>query len=164
MRMETSPMVRSLILLTAAAAGLAGCASLPHADPLQVTLVGMEPLEGEGLEARMQLKLRVQNPNDTAIDYNGVFVELYVQNKSFASGVSSQSGTVPPFGEAVISVPVTVSVLGIVREAMGMLGGGKPMDKITYEMRGKLSGVTSGTVRFKSQGELTLPTAQPGAE
>jgi LEA14-like dessication related protein len=157
-------MVRSLILLTAAAMGLAACASLPHTDPLQVTLVDMEPLEGEGLEARMQLKLRVQNPNSTPVDYNGIFVELYVQGKSFASGVASESGTVPAFGEAVIGVPVTISVLSIVREAMGMLGGGKLPDKVNYEMRGKLSGITSGTVRFKSQGEMTLPTSPASAE
>ena len=157
---ETSPMVRSLALLTVGALALAACASLPHTDPPQVTLVGIDPAEGEGLEARMQLKLRVQNPNSSAIEYSGVYVELEVQGKTFASGVSNERGTVPPFGEAVITVPATVSVLGIVGQAMGMLGG-KPMDKITYEMRGKLNDATFGALRFKSQGEVKLPTS-PG--
>jgi LEA14-like dessication related protein len=160
-------MVRSLILLTAAALGLAGCASLlKHTDPPQVTLVGIEPSASqasEGLEARVQLKLRVQNPNDTPIEYNGVYVELDVQNKSLASGVSNQSGAVPAFGEALIGVPVEVSYLGIAGEAMGLLSG-KSLDKITYEMRGKLSSTTSGALQFKSQGELNLADLATGGK
>lgn len=159
-------MVRSLILLTAAALSLAACASLKRPDPPQVTLVGIEPSTSgasEDLEARMQLKLRVQNPNDAPIEYNGIYVELDVQNKSLASGVSNQSGTVPPFGEAVIGVPVEVSYLGIAGEAMGLLSG-KSFDKVSYEMRGKLSSTTSGTLRFKSQGELNLADLATGGK
>src|SRR5215468_11640198 len=102
-------MVRSLFLTAAGALALAGCASFQRTDPPQVTLVGVEPAASEGLEVRMQLKLRVQNPNSTAIDYNGVYVELALQGKSFASGVSNESGTVPSFGEALVGVPVSVS-------------------------------------------------------
>jgi LEA14-like dessication related protein len=156
-------MVRSLILLTTAALHLIGCASLQRTDPPQVTVVGIEPSAGEGLEARMQLKLRVQNPNDAPIEYNGIYVELDVQNKSLASGVSNQSGTVPAFGEVVIDVPVTVSVLGIAGHALGLLSS-KSLDKITYEMRGKLSRTTSGALRFKSQGELNIADLMTGGK
>ena len=150
-------MIRSLTLVAATVLSLAGCANLPHTDPPKVTVVDIEPAEGEGLEARMQLKLRVQNPNNAAIEFTGIYVELKVLGKSFASGVSNESGTVPSFGETVIGVPVSVSVIRIVSEALGILG--KPPDKITYEMSGKLNSTTSGTLRFKSQGELTLPTS-----
>jgi LEA14-like dessication related protein len=156
-------MVRSLILLTAAAMTLDGCAWLQRTDPPRVTLVGVEPAASEGFEARMQLKLRVQNPNDAPIEYSGIYVELAVQDKSFASGVSNQSGTVPAFGEAVITVPVTASVLGIAGQAMGLLSG-KALDKITYELRGKLSSATSGALRFKSQGEINLANLTTGAK
>ena len=148
-------MVRTLVLLAAGAVGLAGCASLQHTEPPRVTLVGIEPAASEGLEARMQLKLRVQNPNDAPIEFNGIYVELDLQSKSLGSGVSDQRGTVPAFGEAVISVPVTVSVWGIAGQAMGLLSG-KSMDKISYEMRGKLNSTSSGALRFKSQGELNF--------
>src|SRR4029077_7352558 len=149
-RKEASQMARPLIVLTAAALGLSGCASLQRTDPPHVTVVGIEPSAGEGLEARRRFKLRVQNPNDAPIEYNGIYVELDVQNKSLASGVSNQSGTVPAFGETVIDVPVTVSVWGSAGQALGLLSG-KSMDKIAYEMRGKLSSTTSGALRFKSQ-------------
>jgi len=155
---ETLPMVRTLIVLTVAALGLAGCAIFKRTDPPQVTVMGIEPAASgasQGLGAHMQLKLRVKNPNDTPIEYRGISVEIDVQNKSLASGMSNQSGTVPAFGEAVILVPVEISYMGMVGQAMGLLSG-KSLDKVTYEMHGKLSSTTSGALPFKSQGELNL--------
>jgi LEA14-like dessication related protein len=138
---------------------LAGCASMPSRDPLVVTVAGIEPLQGEGMELRLLVKLRVQNPNDTAVDFNGASLNLDVMGRSFASGVSDQAGTVPRFGEAVVAVPVTVSVLRMARQVLGMLDG-KPVDKVTYEMSGKLSGASLfGTQRFKTTGEFALPQA-----
>ena len=78
-----SPVVPSLILLTAAAVALAGCAIFKRTNPPQVTLAGIEPAASgtsEDLESRMQLRLRVQNPNDAPIEYDGIYVELDVQN------------------------------------------------------------------------------------
>jgi LEA14-like dessication related protein len=71
-------------------------------------VAGVEPIPGEGLEMRFNVKLRIQNPNDAPIEYNGVSLELDLNGQSFASGVSDQSGTVPRFGETVIDVPLTV--------------------------------------------------------
>ncbi|HEY2807932.1 MAG TPA: LEA type 2 family protein [Steroidobacteraceae bacterium] len=148
--------MRLLALLIASTWILGGCAGMQQADPPRVTVVDVEPAESQGLEARMLLKLRVQNPNQVPIDFNGVSLELTVLDKSFASGVSNQSGTVPAFGETVIAVPVSISVLGLLGHAMGMMGG-KSVDKINYEMRGKLNSTNSGSLHFKSHGELSLP-------
>jgi len=43
---------------------------------------------------------------------------------------------------------------------MGVLDG-EPVDRITYEMRGKLNGGAFNTVRFSSRGEFELPTSEP---
>jgi len=153
---------RRSFLLAVAALAMAGCASLPQKDPLQVTVAGIEGLPGEGMEVRMLVKLRVQNPNEAAINYTGVYMKLDVLGKTFASGVSDQSGVVPGFGEAVVAVPVTVSVLRMVRQVVGMLDG-QPVDTIRYEMSGKLSGGLFGTERFESKGEFELPTSEPAA-
>jgi LEA14-like dessication related protein len=147
-----------MIALTAMLLG--ACASLPNQDPLQVTVAGIESLPGEGMELRMLVKLRVQNPNQSPIDFSGVYVELDVQGKTFATGVSSESGTVPAFGEAVVAVPVTVSVLRMVRQVVGVLDG-QPVDKIRYEMSGKLSGGVFNTHRFGTSGEFELPRSAP---
>jgi hypothetical protein len=148
-----------IVLLAAALLAVGACADLQRRDPLQFTVAGIEPLQGEGLELRMLVKLRVQNPNDAPLDYNGAYLKLDVLGRSFASGVSDESGTVPRFGEAVIGVPVTVSVLRMASTALGMLDG-KPMDKVSYELRGKLSGRAFSAARFRSRGELDLRSAQ----
>jgi LEA14-like dessication related protein len=137
---------------------LGGCASLQGTDPPQVTVAGIEPLQGQGMEVRLLVKLRVQNPNDAAINYNGVALEMDVQGKTFASGVSDQSGSVPRFGEAVIDVPMTISAFRMVRQAMGMMQGGA-VNKISYAMKGKLSTSAFTATRFETKGEFDLGAA-----
>lgn len=146
---------RRKFLVAAAALALSGCASMPQRDPIQVTVAGMEGLPGEGMEIRMLVKLRVQNPNDTVIDFSGAYLKFDVLGKTFATGVSSESGTVPAFGEVILAVPVTISVLRMVRQVVGMLDG-RPVEKITYEMSGKLNGGMFGTERFEAKGEFDL--------
>jgi hypothetical protein len=149
-------LVRASLLL-AAVALLNACASMPNRDPLAVTVAGIESLPGEGMELRLLVKLRVQNPNDTPVEFDGVALNLDVQGRTFASGVSAETGVVPRFGEAIVSVPVTVSMLRMVRQVAGMLDG-RSVDKITYAMSGKLSGITLFSTRhFTATGEFTLP-------
>ena len=65
-------------VIVAVFAASAGCAGMQRQDPLQVTVAGIESLPGEGMELRMLVKLRVQNPNDAPLDYDGVYVKLDV--------------------------------------------------------------------------------------
>src|SRR5512140_575047 len=99
------PALRTL-LLAVAALTLNACASLQGRDPIQVTVAGVESLPGKGFELRMLIKLRVQNPNDTPIEYDGVYLKLDVQETTFATGVSDERGSVPRFGESIIGVTV----------------------------------------------------------
>jgi LEA14-like dessication related protein len=151
-----------VVLCVAACALMAACASLPGRDPPVVSVAGIEPLQGQGLELRMMLKLRVQNPNDAPIDYDGVAVQLDVQGRHFASGVSDQSGNVPRYGESVISVPLTIPAFQIARQIIGM-STSTATGKFRYEMKGKLHAPNFGSTRFSSQGELELPQGVYGA-
>jgi hypothetical protein len=148
-------LLRIFALATLALLLLPACASLQSRDPLQVTVAGIEPLQGQGLELRMNVKLRVQNPNDSPVDYSGVAVEMDVQGKTFATGVADLSGSIPRFGEAVITVPVTISAFRMARQAMGVFSGGE-LKKIEYEMTGKLGGGFSAT-RFSTKGSFDFP-------
>ena len=146
------------ISLIIAVLTLTACAGLPSHEPLQVNVAGIESLPGEGLEMRMMVKLRVQNPNDAPVEFDGVYVKLDVLNKTFASGVSDQRGSIPRFGESVINVPVTVPVL---RAALGTLGfvlEGRTIERVNYKLSGKLDGPGFGSTRFQSEGELPLPS------
>ena len=135
---------------------LGGCASLQGRQPVQVIIAGVEPMQGEGLELRMRVKLRIQNPNDLPLEYNGVSLQMDVQGKRFATGVSDAVGSVPRFGEALVEVPVSISVLRIARQAIDVMAN-EYRGKLAYEMTGRLAGPAFNSVRFKSQGEFTLP-------
>jgi len=134
---------------------LAGCATWPGTDPLQVSLAGVESLPGEGLEVRMAVKLRIQNPNDAPVNYDGVALTLELRGLDFASGVSDVQGSVPRFGEAVLVVPVTVSAFAMAKQVYTFAMGDR--SKVTYVARGKLAGSGFGGVRFESKGEFDLP-------
>lgn len=148
------------VIVIAMFAALAGCTSLGGRDPLQVMVAGIEPMpeKGEGLELRLLVKLRVQNPNSAAISYDGAYVKLEVQGKTFATGVSDAGAAIPGFSEAVVEVPVTVSMLRIVRQVIGMKDGA-PADQIRYSMSGKL-----GNHRFRTDGEFTLRPPEPASQ
>jgi len=145
---------RSWCAIALALVLVAACATL--GDPLRVQVVGLEPLQGQGMELRFAAKLRVQNPNEAPIDYDGVAVDLEVRGTAFASGVSDARGTIPRYGETVLTVPVTVSAFAIVRQAIGFASGDR--SKIDYVLRGKVGGSTLGSVRFESKSQLELPT------
>ncbi|KQW33022.1 MULTISPECIES: LEA type 2 family protein [Pseudomonas] len=140
-----------LILLS-----LSACALFPHRDPLNINVVGIEPLPNEGLEVRFAVKLRVQNPNETAIDYNGVALDLEVNDRTLATGVSDQSGSIPRFSEAILSVPVSISAFSVLRQTLG-LSQTQSLDNLPYVLKGKLAGGVFGTLRFVDRGTLDLP-------
>ncbi len=134
---------------------LAGCAAWPWAQPLQVNLVGLEALPSEGLELRVAVKLRVQNPNDTAIDYDGISLNLALRGHDLASGVSDRAGSVPRFGEAVLVVPMSVSVTAMVKQGFALARGeSAPLD---FVASGRLSGPGFFVLPFESRGTLAWP-------
>lgn len=140
--------------------GLAACSSLDR-DPLRIDLVGLEPLPGQELEVRFAVKLRVQNPNAVALDYDGVALTLEVNGQPLASGVSDQRGEIPRFGEALLRVPVSISAFSAVRQAWGMAGY-QPGQGLPYVLRGKLAGGLLGTARFTDRGVLNWPEPLAG--
>ena len=144
-------LILSLLLLS-----LSACALFPNRDPVNINVVGIEPLTSQDLEVRFAIKLRVQNPNETAIDYNGIALDLEVNGHALASGVSDQSGTIGRFSETVVSVPVSVSAFSVLRQTLG-LSQTQTLDNLPYVLRGKLAGGLFGTMRFVERGTLDLP-------
>lgn len=135
---------------------VSACAGMPYGEPVHVYVAGIEPLPSEGLEVRMNVKLRVQNPNDAPIRYDGASLTMQVEGRTFASGVSAQSGTVPRFGEGIVEVPVSISAFSVLRSATGLLGQ-QTQESIRYELKGKLAGPAFKSVRFSTSGDLALP-------
>jgi LEA14-like dessication related protein len=146
------------VLLSVLLLSLSACALFPNRDPLNINVVGIEPLQSQGMEIRFAVKIRVQNPNDSSIDYNGVALDLEVNGQPLASGVSDQSGSIGRFSETVLTVPVSVSAFSVLRQTLG-LSQTQSLNDLPYVLRGKLAGGLFGTMRFTDTGKLSLPGA-----
>ena len=152
--------IRRLVLFAALALG--ACASLPKLDPPRVTLADIDSVAFEGMELRMRVKLRVQNPNGLALDYDGIDVQVSLQGSGVARGVSGERGSVPAYGEAIVALPVTISLMELGRQAFGVFKGGD--GRMHYAIDGKLGGTLLGATRFHSEGELRLPAPDGGSD
>ncbi|MCP2021609.1 LEA type 2 family protein [Pseudomonas laurylsulfatiphila] len=141
---------------------LGACSSLPNRDPLKINVVGIEPLQGEGMEVRFAVTIRVQNPNDYNLTYSGVALDLDINGQPFASGVSDQRGEIGRFSDTVVSVPVSVSAFSFIRQTYG-ISQMKTLNNMPYILRGKLSGGLFNTMRFVDSGTLNLPGSTTGS-
>lgn len=146
--------MKRLLALTALL-WLGACASLPNRDPLVVDVAGIESLPGEGMEIRLQVALRIQNPNDVPVEYRGTALDLDLNGRRAASGVSAAAGSVPRYGETVIYVPVTISAFNMVNQLFGLMNT-ETTDEISYRVRGKLEGGLFNTRRFNDEGTFAL--------
>ncbi|AVH39491.1 hypothetical protein AL532_25815 [Pseudomonas monteilii] len=145
-----------LMLVLLMAYGLNACALFQPRDPVNISVIGIEPLPGQELELRMAVKMRVQNPSESPIDYNGIALNLEVNGQPLAAGVSDQQGHIGRYDEAVIMVPVSITAFSFLRQAYG-LGKVDSLQGLPYKLRGKLAGGLLGTVRFTDEGKLDLP-------
>ena len=151
----TTMKLRRLSLLALIPLALLAACAAPPRTPLQVNVASVERIEGASMELRFVAKLRVQNANDQAIEYSGAAVDLLLNGKSIGTGVTNASGYVPRFGETFVNVPVTVSGLGEVRQAIGLYGA--PDRKLDVALKGRLNGPNFDVLGFDWRGELAFP-------
>jgi LEA14-like dessication related protein len=123
--------------------------------PPDVYVIDIRPLDGTAFEQRMQVDLRVRNPNDFALEIDGVRFDLELNGRRFARGLGDDRATVPRLGEARISVVSTTTMMDWVRQfAVLAQPGRKDMD---YRLAGRffLSEAIAGHVDFESSGNLS---------
>ena len=154
--------VKRTACLLAVAVQLTSCASLPNRDPLAVNVARIEPLPGEGFELWLAVHLRIQNPNDTPIEYSGAALSLDLNGRDLANGVGDEIGTVPRYGEAVLTIPVTIGPFNMARQLLGLVNAGaESATSVQYRVRGKLEGGLFGTRRFDESGTFEWPVGTP---
>jgi LEA14-like dessication related protein len=148
-RLFSSGLMAALLLL-------GGCAALQPGgsdfDPPTVELMAVKPARSQGLEARFDISLRVVNPNARALDLEGVYYELWIQDKKLLTGASAEPTTIPAFGEGRVDVSGVASLFGSLA-LLTRLMEAKPQGGIEYELKTKLSiaGIPRA-VRISQQG------------
>ena len=133
---------------------LAGCATTPKMEPLDVTLSDIAPGQMGILEQQFQIKLRVQNPNNFDIPLDGVACQIELNDKSFAKGVGKQSVTVPKFGDTVLDLTAVSSLSDVLGQVSQLTQGGP--DKLRYRVKGKLYRADGTSIPFDQLGEIQL--------
>lgn len=140
---------------------ITGCATLPAtSEPPHLSIVSIEPVEVTPLEQKYHLKLRLQNPNDHALEVSGMSYVLEVNGQPLLQGVSDDSVTVPRFGESIIELSGISTLFGFVRQIQALQE--RKTEDMHYRLSGKLSlGNRAGSLPFSYEGTL-LPFTTSG--
>ncbi len=112
-----------------------GCASLLfQAESPEVLVSNVKPLGGTLFEQRVQVDLRVRNPNDFDLDVTGLDFTLRLNDKKLARGLASQGVTIPRLGDAILTVETTTSTLDVLSQLLNLASG----EDVTYHITGVL--------------------------
>ncbi len=140
-----------------AALALAGCAAIPaNFETPEVSFVSLRAVEASLFEQRLEVRMKVRNPNDLELPVNGLDVDVELADEPFAHGVSVREFVVPAKGEAEFDMLVTANAATAL---LKIASEGRKSDAIDYRLKGKLS-TRLGLLRsipFEEAG--TLPIA-----
>jgi len=115
----------------------------------EVLLVNITPLDATMFEQRLQVDLRVRNPNDFDLEVTGLDFTLHLNDQRLARGLTNKASTIPRLGDAVMSVETTTSTLDVVRQFLNL---SKRQD-VTYLVEGVLY-VQGARLPFENKGVL----------
>jgi LEA14-like dessication related protein len=107
-------------------------------------------------EQRFDVKIRIQNPNNTDLSINGLKFDIDLNEREFANGMSGQRLVVPRFGSEVVNVEV-FSTLGSFLRQVQSFNSGMPQ-KVRYRLKGTAFVDSPGTFKapFDESGEIDL--------
>ena len=148
------------LFLSAAALFTSACATFPsRPEPPRVTLAGLTVVSMDLFEQRYRMKLRVQNPNNYRLPLSGMEYTLELNDRRFATGVSSDDIDLPAFGEKLIVVDVSSNLLQLLDQVHALEGGGEP--SLRYRLAGHV-GVVGRNLKlpFEYTGEVSLALDQ----
>ena len=118
--------------------GLVACAGLgTKLETPRVSFVGVKALEANILEQKLEVRLRVRNPNQRDIPVNGLDVDMELAGEPFAHGISAREFTVPANGEAEFDMIVTANAVTALLQILG--SDHKSREAVEYRLKGKLS-------------------------
>ena len=128
----------------------AGCASwLMKGEPPEVLVTNVTPLEGTAFEQRLQVDLRIRNPNDFDLFVTGIDFSLNFNGKRLARGLGNTAITVPRLSDAVVSVQTSTSTFEVVRQILNF----SQEQALSYDITGRLH-LKDGRLPFDNSGIL----------
>ena len=155
--MQNSRLCKWIIAAAFMLAFMAACAGVgKRLEPPSVKLADIRLESLNVLEAVFDVKMRVFNTNDTALQIRGIECKIDLNGKEFAIGVSESEVEVPSYGTALLPLQVYSSVFDIIKNAAGL----PSKNQLDYRIKGKLrlgGSAFPSILPFESQGQISLP-------
>jgi LEA14-like dessication related protein len=127
-----------------------GCASwFIKSEPPDVLVTNITPLDATPFEQRLQVDLRIRNPNDFDLVVTGIDFTLNVNGKRLARGLGNKEFTIPRLSDAVVPVQTSTSTFDIVRQVMSF----SQKQHLSYNISGFLYS-KEGRLPFDNAGVL----------
>lgn len=120
-----------------------------NGEPPEVLVTNVTPLEATAFEQRLQVDLRIRNPNDFDLLVAGIDFTLTLKGKRLARGLSNKDITVPRLSDAVVSVQTSTSTFDVVRQLLSF----SQKQDLSYAIRGLLH-LKDGRLPFDNSGIL----------
>ena len=142
-------------LLLACMSWLAGCAALPKFESPKLSVVTLKMQGGDFFSQRLQVRMRVQNPNDRELPVKGISYRIEVNDSELAQGLADAPFVVPAMGEAEFDVQVTANLASALSQLLSRRGSS---DTIEYRLVGNVA-LSSGFLRhipFDEHGSVKL--------
>ena len=155
--MQNSRLCKWIIAAAFMLAFMAACAGVgKRLEPPSVKLADIRLEALNVLEAVFDVKMRVFNTNDTALQIRGIECKIDLNGKEFAMGVTESEVEVPSYGTALLPLQVYSSVFDIIKNAADL----PSQNQLDYRIKGKLrlgGSAFPSILPFESQGHISLP-------
>ncbi|TVQ85617.1 MAG: Water stress and hypersensitive response domain-containing protein [Chromatiaceae bacterium] len=127
-RLPRWPLLTLLMLLSAWASTLPGCATLsrPWLAP-EVSLRSLAPQEIGAERQTLLLGLRIDNPNDRPLPIRAMTYRLAVEGQELASGASTLERQIPANGSGDAQVSVNLDAAALARQLPTLALAGRPL-------------------------------------
>src|SRR5688500_9809941 len=145
---------RRLVMLGLCGLALGGCAMVPRLEAPKLSVVSMTMQSADIFSQRLQLRMRVMNPNARELPIKGISYRIEVNDAELGRGLTNTPFVVPAMGEAEFDVQVTANLAG----ALARLLGRRSQDSLQYRLVGEVA-LSSGFLRripFDERGSVKL--------
>ena len=106
-------------------------------------------LRGTAFEQRLQVDLRIRNPNDFDLLATGIDFTLNLNGKRLARGLGNTAITVPRLSDTIVSVQTSTSTFDVVRQLLSF----SETQDLSYDITGRLH-LKDGRMPFDNSGIL----------
>jgi LEA14-like dessication related protein len=132
-----------------------GCAALPKLESPKVSVVSLKMAGGDIFSQRVQVRMRVFNPNTRELPISGITYNIEVNDAELGNGATAAPFTVPAMGEAEFDMNITANLAGALVKLLSRRNSSEAID---YRLRGNVS-LSSGFLRripFDERGSVKL--------